>query len=312
MAEAIEVVFCIGDMDNTGYARAPLDAKQSEILLKDYCDHLLQSPHICFVTSHEIEDPDWQPSFNNGLIVLNLVVHCDEATPGVHLTCIPYSRGCKRGPDTQAALGRAMTGMGYPSTWRQVLDDNGNPIPKKDKNGNVILNLDGTTRYMQEPDRQGIVEWLEDHKQWISKEMSKRYGWEREYKGSHPRGNLSTPDYKVARARERLAELERATQIKTQEYEERIKELTNSLAQAVYDNWENASGTDLILQYLFSCPEEQYEEVLNAAMDYLGCLPSKEQEVALQSIDELLKNAADRSRERSEGTTSIQPLESGI
>ena len=110
-AEAIEIVFGIGDMDNTGYANAPTDAYQSELLLKDYCDHLMQSEHVCFVTTKDLETPNWQPPFKNGLIVLNLTVHCDEATQGIHLTCIPYSRGCKRGPEVQAALGRAMTGM---------------------------------------------------------------------------------------------------------------------------------------------------------------------------------------------------------
>ena len=40
-AEALEIVFTIGDMDNTGYAQAYTDAKQAEALLGDFCDHLL-------------------------------------------------------------------------------------------------------------------------------------------------------------------------------------------------------------------------------------------------------------------------------
>lgn len=106
-----------------------------------------------------------------------LFIHCDEATPGIHLTCIPYSRGCKRGPEVQAALGRAMTGMGYPSTWTDVLDENGERVPKRDKSGEVIHNADGTARYKQEPDRQGIIDWIEDQKRWIQNEMEWRYGW---------------------------------------------------------------------------------------------------------------------------------------
>ena len=149
-AEAIEIVFGIGDMDNTGYEAAFADAKKSEELLKDFADHLMFQSNICCVTTKELEDPDWQPPFANGLMVLNLTVHADEATPGVHLTCIPYSRNCKRGPKVQAALGRAMAGMGYPSTWKDVLDENGERIPKRTKKDEVIYNKDGSIRYKQD------------------------------------------------------------------------------------------------------------------------------------------------------------------
>lgn len=91
VAEAYEIVFTIGDMDNTGYQRATVDAHQSEELLKDFCDHLRDDPHICFVTTRELEDPNWAPPFRHGLIAVNLVTHCDEATPGVHFTFIPYT-----------------------------------------------------------------------------------------------------------------------------------------------------------------------------------------------------------------------------
>lgn len=207
MAEAIEIVFGIGDMDNTGYRYAPKDAYMSEYLLRDLCDHLMQSKNVCFVTTKDLETPGWHPPFKHGLIVLNLVGHFDEATPGIHLTCIPYSRGCKRGPEVQAALGRAMTGMGYPSTWKDVLDEHGEKLAKRDKLGNIIYNADGTIRYKQEPDGQGIIDWIEDQKRWIQNEMERRYGWQREYKGSHQRGNLLTPDYQVARAKERHRKL---------------------------------------------------------------------------------------------------------
>lgn len=207
-SEAVEIVFSIGDMDNTGYINALSDAKQSEILLKDFCDHLLEDPHMCFVTTKELEDPNWMPPFKNGLIILNLTVHCDEATPGVHLTCIPYSRGCKRGPAVQASLGKAMTGMGYPSTWKDTLDGNGDKIPKRTKSGEIVHNADGSVRYQQESDKQGIIDWIENQKAWIQQEMSKRYGWAREYK--------------AARAKERKEALEKATREELNLYLERV------------------------------------------------------------------------------------------
>lgn len=67
---------------------------------------------------------------------------------------------------------------------------------------------DGTTRYQQEPEKQEILDWIEDQKKWIQSEMEYRYGWEWEYKGSHPRGNLSAPDYQIARAKERRQEMD--------------------------------------------------------------------------------------------------------
>ena len=90
MTEAFEIVFGIGDVDNTGYDAAWNDAMKSEELLKDFCDQLLQQRNMCFVTTKELETPGWKPPFHNGLIILNLAMHGDEATPGIHLTCIPY------------------------------------------------------------------------------------------------------------------------------------------------------------------------------------------------------------------------------
>ncbi|MGM9608056.1 MAG: hypothetical protein ACI3XJ_11185 [Oscillospiraceae bacterium] len=295
VAEAIEIVFGIGDMDNTGYAAAPMDAQQSEVLLKDFCDYLLTNPHLCYITTEELDDPNWQPPFRNGLIILNLTVHCDEATPGVHLTCIPYSRGCKRGPDVQASLGRALTGMGYPSTWQQVLDKDGNPIPKTDRKGNVIKNDDGSIRYKQEPAGQGIIDWIEDQKLWLGKEMQKRYGWEREYKGSHPRGNLTTADYKVARAMERLADTQHAVQTNLHAYENRVHELTCQLERAVSVNWDDAVERDVVLQYLVACPDEEYEKLVGEAVSFLEQLPSRERTTEIQHLQDLLRAAQEKA-----------------
>lgn len=60
-AEAIEFVIGIGDMDNTGYEAAFEDAKKSETLLKDFCDHLMTQHNVCFVTTTELNDLKWQP-----------------------------------------------------------------------------------------------------------------------------------------------------------------------------------------------------------------------------------------------------------
>ncbi len=294
-AEAIEIVFGIGDMDNTGYYAAYEDARYAEELLRDFCDHLMTLPNICTITTKELKDPDWQPPIKNGLIILNLTVHADEATPGVHLTVIPYSRGCKRGPDAQTSMGRAMTGMGYPSTWKDVLDKNGQKIPKRNKSGEIICNKDGSIRYKQEPDRQGIIDWIEDQKSWIHQEMRKRYDWEREYKGSHPRGNLSTPDYKVARAIERRRENEKLIEKALNDYEDRVYDLSVKLDDCVSPHLAQDTNRELIERYLRVCSDDEYEAVVNRAYDYLEKLAEQEQERAQRSLFSKIMGAEARN-----------------
>lgn len=300
-AEAIEIVFTIGDMDNTGYAQSPMDAKRSEELLGDYCDHLMQQPNLCCVTTKELNDPTWQPPFRNGLIVLNLTVHADEATPGVHLTCIPYSRDCKRGPKVQASMGKTLAGMGYPSTWKYVLDENGDPVPKKDKNGEIIYNKDGSIRYRQEPDKQGIIDWIEDQKRWIQMEMKRRYDWEREYKGSHPRGHLATPDYQTARAKERLEEYDALLNTSIKEYEDRIFELSVQLDEHVVAQLENATSQDIIERYLKVCPDSAYDSLLQTASTYLDQLAANEQQKARQNLLTRMLQADEKRKKQASG-----------
>ena len=283
-AEAIEIVFGIGDMDNTGYKNAYSDAKQSEVLLKDFCDHLLEDPHLCVVTTKELENPDWRPPFKNGMIILNLTAHCDEATPGVHLTMIPYSSGCKRGPAVQAALGRALTGMGYPSTWINALDNEGKPIPKRTRAGELVYNQDGAIRYRQVPDKQGIIDWIEEQKRWLQKEMQRRYGWEREYKGSHPRGNLSTPDYQVARAMERKQELEKATKAELGNYAKSVREYSIELHSNVQQMYADASELERVTYYLKHCPEADYQRLMQNVDVFWSRFAMQEDQKARDSL----------------------------
>lgn len=293
-SEAIEIVFCIGDMDNTGYEAAFEDAKKAEEILGDFCDHLMSLPNLCCVTTKELNDPKWKPPFRNGLIVLNLNVHADEATPGVHLTCIPYSGDCNRGPRVQASLGKAMAGMGYPSTWKDVLDENGHRVPKVGKNGETIRNKDGSVRYQQEPDKQGIIDWIEDQKKWIQKEMKRRYDWDREYKGSHPRGNLSTPDYKVARAKERLEECQTRFNQTLYQYENRIYELSTQLDSQVVDQLDNSTNQEIIDKYLAVCSDEEYDRIVQMAANYLDQLARKEQDRARKELAQQIREADEK------------------
>lgn len=295
LSEALEIVFCLGDMDNTGYLAAPGDAAKSEALLRDFCDRLMMDSHLCVVTTRELEDLNWKPPFKYGLLVTNLTLHADEATPGVHLTCIPYASGFTRGPQAQPAMGKAFAGMGYPSTWQDVLDENGKPIPKTDKDGNIIYNKDGSVRYKLEPVGQGIIDWIEKQKQWLQKEMYRRYQWEREYKGSHPRGNLSIPDYKAARAAERVRESERQLSEVVRQYTQRIEDLSDCLADHVDDSFVNTLEMDVIRRYLNLCPEEEYQKILKRADDYLLSLPQKEQAHMKLALNDIISKAKEEA-----------------
>lgn len=264
----------------------------------------MQQKNICFVTTRELQNPKWQPPFKHGLIVVNATMHADEATPGIHLTVIPYSRGCKRGPEVQASLGRAMTGMGYPSTWKDVLDEKGQKIPKRDKENKIILNKDGSVRYLQEPDKQGIIDWIEDQKNWIQNEMLNRYGWVREYKGSHPRGNLSTPDYQVARALERQQEAEHKINEMMNSFVTHVDTQIERLNESVDTVWHNSDDWEKIIRYLKTCPQEDYDKFVEQAERYLDSLPVIEQKNIKAKLDAQIFNATKKGKAQQSIVTS--------
>lgn len=305
VSEVIELLVCIGDMNNTGYDAALADALKSQDLLDDFMNHLLDSPNICVVTSKELSDPNWQPLFRNGLIIVNMTGHYDEATPGVHIAVIPYSRGCTRGSEACASLGRAMKGMGYPSTWTDVRDADGNKIPKRDKEGNIIKEKDGSIRYQQKPDKQGIVDWIEEQKSWLEREMLERYDWHREYKGSHPRGHLETPQYKAECALEQLQNLRARMEELTQSYAGRIEELTATLNRGVDQLFETTETQGLIQQYLLLCPDEDFEEIEQKAVSYLDNLPAREQQRMLMDLQDVIENAQKKAQTLPKATKAV-------
>ena len=108
---------------------------------------------------------------------------------------------------------------------------------KHNKAEDIIYNKDGTIRYQQEPDKQGIRDWIEAQKRWIQKERKKRYNWNREYKGSHPRDSLSTPDYRAARAQERAKEFEIQINSALDAYQKRVYALSVKLDNCVERQW---------------------------------------------------------------------------
>ena len=197
-----------------------------------------------------------------------------------------------------------MRGMGYPSTWTDVLDDNGNKIPKCNKDKEIIYNKDGSVRYLQKPDKQGIIDWIEDQKNWIHREMLTRYGWEREYKGSHPRGNLSTQDYRAARAAERLQEFERKIQQMQAEFDAHIEAQICKLDSSVDTVWRDSNSWDMVLHFLSSCSDDEYDRYVKRAREYLDTLPMREKEKAKMQLEKIMAEAAQKAREGKTQSTS--------
>lgn len=174
----------------------------------------------------------------------------------------------------------------------------------KNKDGEVIRNKDGSVRYQQEPACQGILDWIAVQKQWLQKEMKQRYGWEREYKGSHPRGNLSTPDYKAARSKERQNQYEQLLQASISQYQKTVEKLSIALDEKLDTFFQHATNQDMIAQYLQLCPDEEYEAVASHAAAYLDRLAVMENDKRYQSIVAQIQKAEDRLEtvEKNSGT----------
>lgn len=124
--------------------------------------------------------------------------------------------------------------------------------------------------------------------------MKRRYDWDREYKGSHPRGNLSTPDYQAARARERQEQYERLLQSSIAQYQETVEGLSITLDEKVNDFFRNTTTQNMIEHYLRLCSDEEYEAVANRAAEYIDRLAVQENDKRYESIVEKIQKAEER------------------
>lgn len=86
-----EIIWQIGDMRDTGFNLNLEDADKAQALLDDFAIYLLELPEVCVVTQKELDDPNWKPPFEAGLIVHHMVYHGDENSPHIHMTYIPYT-----------------------------------------------------------------------------------------------------------------------------------------------------------------------------------------------------------------------------
>ena len=99
-----EIIWQIGDMRDTGFVYTPEDANRAQDLLDEFAKYLLELPEIGVVTEKELNDPNWKPPFEAGLIVHHMVYHGDEYSPHIHMTYIPYTTNSSKGAPVQNAF----------------------------------------------------------------------------------------------------------------------------------------------------------------------------------------------------------------
>lgn len=195
-----EVIWQIGDMDDTGYETNLEDAKIAEDILWNFAMRLMfDLPNVTYISKEKIEDTDWKPPFDAGIIITNFALNGDESTPHLHMTFVPYSDNCSRGQQTQNALAQTFARMGYKTTMKHAVDKNDELVWQNTPNGK---------KPQMVRDAFGVIEWIEEQKEWITEQIEKRMDCQRLFKGKNERGDLPLSDYRRERAAEKALEAE--------------------------------------------------------------------------------------------------------
>jgi len=160
---------------------------------------MLDLPNVTFMSKYKIEDPDWKPPFDAGIVITNFALNGDESTPHLHMTFVPYSDHCSRGQQTQNALSQTFARMGYKTTMKHAVDKNNEPVWQNTPDGK---------KPQMVRDAFGVIEWIEEQKVWIAEQIEKRMNCERLFKGKNERGDLPLSDYRRERAAEELEKLD--------------------------------------------------------------------------------------------------------
>jgi hypothetical protein len=196
-----EIIWQIGDMDDTGYDTDNLSAIWAEDVLLRFANHLMfEVPNVTLASKWCLENPEWKPPFEAGIVITNFAFNGDESTPHLHMTFVPYSDNCSRGQKTQNALAQTFTRMSYKTTMEQARDASDELVWQDTPEGKKPQMV--RTAY-------GAVEWIEEQKNWIAEDMERNIGWKRLYKGKNERGDLLLSDYRRERAAEKALEAEK-------------------------------------------------------------------------------------------------------
>lgn len=137
-----EVIWQIGDMMDMGFLSDYDEAIKAEEILDEFAEYLMDLPEVCVVTDKELNDPDWKPPFEAGLILYHMVYHGDENSPHIHMTYIPYTSHSKKGATVQNAFAQTFEDMGFPRLMKQTVNKDGELVWQTDKNGNKVPQME--------------------------------------------------------------------------------------------------------------------------------------------------------------------------
>ena len=272
-----EIIWQIGDMRDTGFDYKKEDANRAQELLDDFAEYLLGLPEVCVVTQKELDDPDWKPPFEAGLIVHHMTYHGDENSPHIHMTYIPYTTHSKSGAPVQNVFSQMFEDIGYPTTMKQATTESGELVWQTDKDGNRVPQM--------KRNRHGGVDWVEAQKLVLQRMMMEQLGWDRLYKGSNPRGNLELSDYR----RERAAETAKEAELKL---------------DAVMDRIASAQTTIQAQAEQMEAMQKTLEKGVAAEQRLNGRIAVKNVE-----LDEVTQDLADKKNEAKEQTQKLHNLE---
>lgn len=272
-----EIIWQIGDMDDTGYDTDHLSAIWAEDVLLRFAEHLMfEVPNVTIASRCCLEDPDWKPPFEAGIVITNFAFNGDESTPHLHMTFVPYSDNYSRGQKTQNALAQTFTRMGYKTTMEQARDASDELVWQDTPEGKKPQMV--RTAY-------GVGEWIEEQKNWIAEDMEKNIGWKRLFKGKKERGDLLLSDYRRERAAEKALEAER----EKERQENALQHIQTLSEQTIKKLEEEISAKNIALEFNDSLIELKKSDVAEweqkaeySKSEYLkadGLLTDKKKEV---------------------------------
>lgn len=283
-----EIIWQIGDTRDTGFNLNLEDADKAQALLDDFAVYLLNLPEVCVVTQKELDDPEWKPPFEAGLIVHHMTYHGDENSPHIHMTYIPYTTHSKSGAPVQNVFSQMFKDIGYPTTMRQATTENGELVWQTDKDGNRVPQM--------KRNKHGGVDWVETQKEVLQEMMMKYFGWERLYKGSNPRGNLILSDYR----REKAAETAKEAKLKLDVVMDRIASAQTTIQaqaeqmEAMQESLEKGVEAEQLLHTRITNRKAELEEVTQDLTDKKNEVWAQTQKLhnLQENADEALKKAA--------------------
>lgn len=283
-----EIIWQIGDMLDTGFNLNLEDADKAQALLDDFAIYLLELPEVCVVTQKKLDDPEWKPHFDAGLIVHHMTYHGDENSPHIHMTYIPYTTHSKSGAPVQNVFSQMFEDIGYPTTMRQATAESGELVWQTDKDGNRVPQM--------KRNKHGGVDWVETQKMVLQKMMMERLGWDRLYKGSNPRGNLELSDYR----RERAAEVAKEAKLKLDVVMDRIASAQTTIQaqaeqmEAMQESLEKGVEAEQLLHTRITNRKAELEEVTQDLTDKKNEVEAQTQKLhnLQENADEALKKAA--------------------